>query len=162
MSIPPETRFHKNVLGFAALLIELNDNCHRLGFPVIDTGILRLAEVGLSKLPDSKVINSFCIHSRPLWDKILNREEEFLKQNLGTVFENLPVDLSPQIVKLLEATDNRGRKIVTEEDVEGIWLYLEALVKIAIKWLYQQAGNSTDEQGADQIRREAKKWGLSL
>jgi len=148
-------------MGFAALLIELNDNCHRLGYAIIDTGILRLAEVGLSKLPASKVIDSFCTHSRPLWDKILNREEEFLKQNLGTVFKNLPVDLSPQIVKLLEATDKQGRKILTKEDIEGIWLYLEALVKIAIKWLYQQACDSSAEEAAH-IKIEASKWGLTL
>jgi hypothetical protein len=150
-----EERFHQNVLGFAALLIELNDLCHKRGYGVIDQGILRVAEAAIKNFSPETVIGSFCKHSRPLWDKIKQRDEESLKKSLSVIFANLPVDLSSQIVELVEKKDSNGNRIVPKEDLEAIWLYLDALIKIGIKWLYQK-------QPLPELEMEASKWGIRL
>lgn len=142
-------------MGFAALLIELNDNCRKQGYNIIDPGVMTLTEAALERYSNEALISGFCTHSRPFWDKIRGHEESFLKQNLGVVFQKLPVDLSPQIIRLLEARDSQGKRVVNQDDLDVIWLYLEALVKIGIKWLYQR-------EPSDELEKEATKWGITL
>lgn len=150
-----EQRFHQNVLGFAALLIDINDSCHERGYGIIDKGILRVAEVALKSFSPTTVIKSFCQHSRPLWDKIRQRDEPSLKASLKSIFQNLPVDLSSQIINLIEAKDRAGNRVISDQDLADIWAYLDSLVKIGLKWLYQQ-------QPDDDLVQEASRWQVKL
>ncbi len=155
MSVSHEERFHRNVLDFAALLIELNDKCHQKGYGAIDQGILRVAEAALRNFSPITIISSFCHHSRPFWDKIRHHDEDSLKDSLSVIFSNLPVDLSPQIIKLIETKDYTGNRVIDQQDIDDVWSYLEALVKIGLKWSYQEAPSK-------ELENEARAWGIKF
>ncbi len=69
-------------------------------------------------------------------DQIIARHENFFSQNAAKLFPALPPDMITPVALLLTRKDENGTDIISKEDKEAIWTFLDCLVKICIKYIH--------------------------
>ena len=136
--LPAVECFKNNLADLFPLVYELVEKGDKKGCPTINITILTLTGNSiLSKNPD-QLIRSFIDRSHKYWDKILEKNEDFFNQNLGTIFGELPAESTKAFAKLATAKDAAGQPIISPEDKKSIWEFLHSLAKISIRYIHEK------------------------
>lgn len=149
---PPEERFHANTVKMTSLIRKVVVDANKVGYDEVTPFIVDLAAKYLSENYDKKsLIESFIIQSHPpinpndpngplnhtIWDRILERDEEFFKEKAFDIFRGLPMPAIEAFKKLATYQDPKTKQSIIEAaERKEIIDYFQAFVKIAIKYVH--------------------------
>ncbi len=139
---PEEERFITNVLDLTALIHDLATICWDAGRKDINPQLVAIAENYLEKYDPIKLIDVFIKYSYLHWEQIRLHVDIFFIDNAHVIFQHLPVDTSKiNAFKIFfTAVDDKGKNIISDEDIQAIWDIFESLVKICIKYIHRIRG----------------------
>lgn len=130
-----DEKFKANSISLAQYIVNLNEDAKKRGIILIDSNILNIG-VELLKTFDSKqIIEAFISRSKDSWNKIKNHDAEYFRQNTSIFFSGLPENVVENMGKLLMGNDEKGNFYIKNEYREKIWEYMEAFVKISLRYL---------------------------
>lgn len=154
MEIRPSAprRFKTNFSGLYDLGIDIIQDLEKRGYSVPVSSMLmrigkmviipQMLEKGISeeemKSDERKclaIIETFIVKSAAYWEQIKNHDEKFLVDNSSVLFSDLPENYVNGF-KDLFAMKDRGELIVKKEDLDDLWQFLEAMVRISIKHIH--------------------------
>lgn len=163
--------------GFTGAIHEIISDLWDQGYKQVDPKLIKLIEAWLNTEPILDIMNTFIANSYPFWSQIKKRKEDFFVSNLEKVFEKLPYkDKLGKFSKLFTMTDEFGERILSKEDRDIIWEYMESLVRISIVYIHKgRKPDATIKDGKaqaiyrehffediKQLNRIAKDWGVKL
>ena len=145
-------RFKTNFSGLYDLGIDIIQDLEKRGYSVPVSSMLmrigkmiiipQMSEKGVSPeelQSDEKkclvMIETFIVKSAAYWEQIKNHDEKFLVDNSSVLFSDLPKNYVDGF-KDLFAMKDRGELIVKKEDLDDLWQFLEAMVRISIKHIH--------------------------
>ena len=171
---PPEERLRDNIKGLIDLCRDIITDAQQKGFGGINVGLIDVAAMTLSKWNQTELINDFIDKSHMYWEKIRLREETFFRDNMATIFGNVPLIDMGAVAGLFDAT-HQGVALVPRDDRDAVWDFLTAMVKICIKYIHNERKpcvHKTDKGYQPFYRRKffpdirlevhAKSWGIKF
>ena len=175
-ALPPEDRFHRNVLDLTTFIQDLVGNVFDRGYDIINPNIIGLVSGFLKGYDKTKLIRNFIKYSYPHWDQIRIKDNEFFNENAMEIFRDLPINNINAFQALNNLKDERGDKVICDDDREAVWDFFHSLVKISIKYIHQNRSPAirTDSHGnkrpvymdhfMDEVELElhAKLWRIEL
>jgi hypothetical protein len=174
---PEEKRFITNVLDLTDLIHELSTVCWDAGVKDINPTMVLLAGSYLKTYDPVTLIEVFIKHSHMHWNKIKERSENFFIDNAHVIFQQLPMDSKNinAFKVLFTAVDDKGNKIIGQDDRNAVWDIFDSLVKICIKYIHTARGvklvqtpnglrpaYKNKKFGDIKVRELAKIWEITL
>lgn len=140
-----EQRFYDNVKDLSELIYELISLCYDNGYKHVHPELVKLASQVLSNFDKQRIIENFIQYSKPYWDNIIDRDEQFFILHASKVFSDLPLDNVDAFKILFTSTDKSGHLIINNDDKQAIWLFFDSLIKIVIKYIHEKRGPKLKE-----------------
>ena len=132
----PQDRFHENMIGLGELIYELISESSRRGYHSVEPRFVKIAVDYAASKDKIEAIENFINGSKDVWDQIIAREETFFAKNAAKLFPDLPPNMVTPVASLLTGKQTDGADIVSQEDKEAIWAFLDSLIKICIKYIH--------------------------
>lgn len=133
-----EDRFMSNASELTLFVHGLVKEVYNQGYQIVNPQLVEIAGHILNGFNKSDVIVSFITYSYPHWNSIRNKNKNFFVENAGKVFGDLPVSNVDAFKDLFIITDRDGNPVVSDENVEILWDFFHALVKISIKYIHRK------------------------
>lgn len=176
MIAPEEERFAKNANILAQAIHESLTKLYNSGHKTIDPTIVQMAAALISAFDKHYLIQGFIQNSHDkCWLYIKDKNEEFFLKNSSEIFKYLPMDRVNLFVDLFTTRDKNGIFIISDDLKDEIWGLLQAMVKIAIKYIHRMRSpkciiqnnvqnNTYDAQFFDEVdlEKHAKSWNINL
>ena len=123
-----KTRLQPSIIDFGSSIIESSSP-----ESIIDGFIKRSHEYCVKyKIEDGSDPHPY------VWEKIRNKEEDFLLNNLNTLFGELSKDTVILFAELFSITDSKGKLAVSSEKKEDMWSLLHGMVRICINYIHEK------------------------
>lgn len=142
-----EERFKIVIIDMAQLIRKIVVYVNSKGYKTkltpqtIDLGTVALNGFSGKKLTHEFVKRSYKIapgcETDTYWDKAREKNEDFLHQNLSILFGELSMDLVQDFSDIMKLKDDKGKYVVVDETRESIWEFLQALIKISIRFVHE-------------------------
>lgn len=100
---------------------------------------LSLLEVAISAAASADKLNmmgGFIRRSEEHWDKIADRNLDFLINNANVLFHGAPHSEISEFSRAFQITDKDGNRILTEAQIAVLWEMFKALVIVCIRHIY--------------------------
>lgn len=137
-SVPEEERFSKNASIMTQAIQESVSKLYKEGYKTVDPNMVALAAGFISAFDKNFLIQGFIQNSHnTCWDKIKERDEDFMINNSGDIFKYLPMDKVSLFRDLFLTKDDMGESVVPDSLKEQLWDILGAMVKISIKYIHK-------------------------
>lgn len=141
---PPPERFKVNLLYLVDhvkdIIVELNDRGHT----PLNGFMIDLAKAFLLEYDQNVMIRNFITKSynkETQWFAIKNKDEDGFLKNANAIFSNLP-GTADQYVDLFKELffkkDDKGNRLVEDDKLDQIWLYLHAMIKVCIHHIHEE------------------------
>ncbi len=132
----PVDRFCVNMNDMAQLAAELLQKANGLGCFIVDPTLVALGLQALETYDRTMLITRFIDYSVEYWDQIKERNQNFIEQNIDSIFSNLPMGDVKAFHQLFKATNAKGDPIIDNNDREDIWQYMDAFVMICLDYIH--------------------------
>lgn len=130
-------RFYENILDLIKLIQELIGFCYDRGHKHVHPLIIGMAAAAISQFDRKIIIDNFIKYSWKFWDKIIARDQEFIAEHADEIFFDLDQNHVDAFKMLYTSKDDRGRPIISQEDLDAIWDYFDSQIKICIKYIHE-------------------------
>jgi hypothetical protein len=171
-----EERFAKNANILAQAIHESLTKLYNSGHKTIDPTMVKMASALISAFDKHYLIQGFIENSHDkCWLYIKDKNEEFFLKNSSEIFKYLPMDRVNLFVDLFTTRDKNGIFVISDDLKDEIWGLLQAMVKIAIKYIHRMRSpkciiqnnvknNTYDAQFFDEVdlEKHAKIWNINL
>jgi hypothetical protein len=165
---PPEERFKQRLLEFIEFTKNVIIEGNNLGVKTpVSPLIMDLSKAFIEKEDAGKIVTTFTIRSLKSWDKIKNRDVEYIK-NSGSVFEGCPPKTVEDMKLLHDVLRPDGTKLFNETIQEGIWDYFDSLVKLSVCYVHKErcpdpvTKKYTKNFFPDmKVKSEVERWGIT-
>lgn len=137
-----EERFKQNLISLAQFIVDVNDDAVSRGIKIVDTSLLSVGVCLLEKISPKTIIDKFIDKSNGHWEKIRVHDQEYFETKALDFFAGIPEERISQMRVLLMGKDAAGKYYVPDNVRKTIWAYMDAFVKISLKYL------SPDGRGA--------------
>lgn len=148
-AVPTVTRFRTNLYAFLELMRELIGLCYEAGNREVNPNWISKIISFLDAFTSEDLIESFVEYSfirqadgsvDCIWDKIYEKNEEYISMKAGFLFRNLPIppDKISTFQVLFKSKDSQGNLVINETDRSAIWKYLNSTVKITLTYIHEQ------------------------
>lgn len=157
--VPPEQRFKRNAKALLALFVEYFDGLE--GAKRVDMTHINLSYMALKEMEMDPLITSFISNSSSHWDKLLNKDDNYLLKN---AIQLMPDRYHKKMRPYLDAIkDRHGGLLLDTESLQEAWNLTHNMVKCSIHYLYDNRKTLTDEQfRALEPVKLSKAWKLDL
>ncbi len=135
--------------------IDLLSDLNRDGIASVNLSKLNMAASAIRAFDPKKLFDSFS-KTNEHWINIKSRDPETLEKVLRSAYDSGIIDVSLFMIpfdcleKVSKDPQYRGLEQddwpITEQDIEVIWEYLEAIVKICVKIIHIRRRPSTDSE----------------
>ena len=134
-----EEKFCKNLDGLIKLFIDTIDWLKSEGVKTsLNTVILTFGHQYVLNSPKHEQITKFIEKSYEYWPAIKERNEFFLMENAGILFDGIPAQYISEVTRLLSEKDENGDFLIPANPTrDSIWKYLEVLVKNSIYYIHE-------------------------
>jgi len=174
-----EKVFHEHILGLIDLIADTLDWLKDEKIESSLSGISLRFFKSFMKNDENSLhdnISTFISKSYAYWPSIKKRDEEFLSNNAGILFEGVDETYINELNRLFLLKDENGDFLIpTSPTRESIWKYIECLVKDSIKYIHQYRspdpetkkyrrtyfGKTEDFEGIS-VRENATIWNVKL
>src|SRR5260221_6582289 len=134
-SLKYATTFRSNLivlLNFAKTIInEINSHpdiaSGRVTGTELNYGLLGMAITATESSDPEHITKGFIIRSVQHWEKIANRDLNFLINNADVLFKGAPEAEIRKFSEAFEIRDTKGNRVVTESNINNLWTILNAL-----------------------------------
>jgi hypothetical protein len=166
---PPEERFKRRLLEFIEFTksVIVEGNAAGIQTPVSPL-IMDLSKAFIEKEDAGKIVTTFTIRSLKSWDKIKNRDVEYIKNAGSNIFEGVPEKSVAEIKVLQDVLRPDGTRLFNETVQEGIWGYFDSLVKLSVCYVHKErcpdpvTKKYTKNFFPDmKIKSEVERWGIT-
>lgn len=142
-----EKNFRKNVEELIDLTVETLNWVKREGINHdISVGKLTMGKLYMNTYDDHSLITGFIKRSKDHWEKIKNRDEEFLFNNSSVIFSEFEDENIEFFNKLFLMKNNKNEFIIQKETKNAFWDILEDMVKNSIKYIHEFRGMEYNEE----------------
>jgi len=166
---PPEERFKRRLLEFIEFTksVIVEGNAAGIQTPVSPL-IMDLSKAFIEKEDAGKIVTTFTIRSLKSWDKIKNRDVEYIKNAGSNIFEGVPEKSVADMKLLHDVLRPDGTRLFNETVQEGIWGYFDSLVKLSVCYVHKErcpdpvTKKYTKNFFPDmKIKSEVERWGIT-
>ncbi len=166
---PPEERFKRRLIEFIEFTksVIVEGNAAGIQTPVSPL-IMDLSKAFIEKEDAGKIVTTFTIRSLKSWDKIKNRDVEYIKNAGSSVFEGVPEKSVSDFRNLHDVLRPDGTKLFNETIQEGIWDYFDSLVKLSVCYVHKErcpdpvTKKYTKNFFPDmKVKSEVERWGIT-
>ncbi|HSW76818.1 MAG TPA: hypothetical protein VLG50_07220 [Candidatus Saccharimonadales bacterium] len=159
---PEELRFVKNVEVMADAIYSGVQTLHQEGYKVIDPKLILLAKEIIRQFDPNELIQDFIKNSQEHWCKVKKRDEAFFIHNAATVFKQLPIDIVLLFKDLFLTVDKNNKSVVSDKLKNSIWELFDAMIKIAIRYIYRQRKINIHYFNHINLEEHATMWQIVL
>lgn len=131
-------KFEANVNDFIDYLRDLFEDCKTSGCQIVPDTLLEIGIKVVKGYPTRELIEALIESSYVHWQHICDQNEKYFNENLDAVFAGLKMQNVGLFKKLLTATDEKGELIVTDEDRDNIWAFLNSFVKLSLLFVHEE------------------------
>lgn len=134
-----EDVFYKNIDILISLSSDILQWAIQRGIKTkINPGILNLGKIYLAQMNKHELISGFIKRSYKYWDLIYNRDEKFLMENSGVLFNELDseyVDSFNELFSMIEP--DTEEYLIRPETRASLWNILHAMIENCIKYIHE-------------------------
>lgn len=130
-------KFAANVKSFIEYLRDLFQDCKESGHQIVPDILLEMGIQVVEGYSTRDLIESLIETSYEHWRHIHERNDLYFNQNLDSVFAGLKMQNVKLFEKLLTTRDSKDQLVVSDQDRENIWDYLNSFVKLALQFIHE-------------------------
>jgi len=166
---PPEERFKRRLIEFIDFTKSVIVEGNSMGIQTpVSPLIMDLSKAFIEKEDAGKIVTTFTIRSLKSWDKIKNRDVEYIKNSGSSVFEGCPPKAVEDMKLLHDILRPDGTKLFNDTVQAGIWDYFDSLVKLSVCYVHKErhpdpvTKKYTKNFFPDmKIKSEVERWGIT-
>ena len=136
-----ETIFYQN---FEVLLTFATDIINFVNEQGVETEItpevLNAGSMYVKFLDKKNIINGFIMRSYNYWEKIKDRDEDFLMTNCSVLFNELDESYIEDFNRLFSLKKDDGDFVLPKETRDSLWDILVEMIKCCIKYIHNERG----------------------
>ena len=140
MSKPPEELFYLNSISLIDLVCASIDYVKEQGIKTeASSFILNFAKNALNPSSYSYhvQVTTFIERSYKFWPNIKNRDDTFLNEHVGVIFEGLPKNYIKSFNELFSMKDEKDEYVLPADSTRKcVWDHLEQLIKCSIRYIH--------------------------
>jgi len=134
----PVERVKSNLLEIIRLTRDIISYVSQNGYKInIDPNLCNIAVKILENVQASKIVDGFIERSFNYWDKLKEKDEEFLLLNSNVLFGELDQNVISAFASMMKAKDPNGKSYVPDETKESVWKIIHAMIKGSIKYVHE-------------------------
>lgn len=95
-----------------------------------------IARVNEEEEKCTTIIETFITKSAVYWAQIKERDMNFLIENSAVLFSDLPEKYVTGFTSLFSMKDKNGAALIKTQDIDDLWKFLEAMVRISIRHIH--------------------------
>lgn len=103
----------------------------------LNSGLLRIGSTFLKSFSSKDIIDKFIIRSYEHWDKIKSRDELFLIENSGVLFQGLEIKHVNNFSRIFQLTNENGEWLLPKESRDSVWDILDAMIDNSIRHIHK-------------------------
>lgn len=135
---PPVERVKSNLLEIIRLTRDTISFVKGKGYKIdMDPNLCNIAVKILEGVQSNKIVDGFIERSFNYWDRLKNKDEEFLLVNATVLFGELDLSVTNTFAGMMRAKDENGKSYVQDETKESVWKLIHAMIKGSIKYVHE-------------------------
>lgn len=154
-----QQRFKANLVSLSKYILGVNDEASKRGIKIIDSGILGVGAALVENIDCKVMIETFITKSHSSWEEIRKHNEPYFVEHACDFFAGIPEDAIKKMITLIMGRNEKGEYYVDKKVRDTIWKYMEAFVKIALKYLHP---NGSGFMTADQYKFHFEVWEVKM
>lgn len=133
-----EERFFLTIEELIKLVHELTTSVTNKGYKIVDPAVIGVAAGVIKLVPVTRLIEVFVRRSHEHWEEIRGKKKNFFVKEAHNMFSDLPGGHVTAFKDLVSIVDKDSNPVVPNEDIDALFDFFQALVKISIKYIHKQ------------------------
>lgn len=160
MSVTADKRFHTTSLEFLDFIISLVDELRENGRTTYTTDKVSMARRFLSAYSPTHLLEGF-ISNHQYWDNIAEKNKDFVLKDVPVLYKDVGLDVNIVILPYKSYTTDKD-SCVTHEDIDIMWQYFTAMVKISCNYIYAKRQTDSEFEKEIDLSHYSEKFGFVL
>lgn len=171
-----EERFSQTIEELIKLVQDLTIEVTKKGYKIVDPQVIGVAVSVIKIVPASRLFEVFIRRSHEHWEKIRVKNKDFFIDEAHNMFSDLPGGHVSAFKDLVSIRDKDNNSVVPAEDIDALFEFFHAMIKISIKYIHKQRQPIVVKQADGtlykynvpsnfeyvQLDTHAKNWGVIL
>lgn len=170
MSMPlPEERFKERLVQFCEYIKGILQEANDAGIETpASPFVMDFIKNFIRKEESDKVVTTFVLRSFATWEKIKNREKDFLRTDGLKAFAGIPEKNVEEFNKLFDIKRPDGTPLMDDSTMEGVWQLFESLIKLSVIFVHhQRCPDPTTKKYTKNffpdmsVKKQVEMWGIT-
>lgn len=171
-----EERFSQTIEELIKLVQDLTIEVTKKGYKIVDPQVIGVAANVIKIFPTNKLLEVFIRRSNDHWEKIRVKNKDFFIDEAHNMFSDLPGGHVSAFKDLVSIRDKDNNPVVSSDDIDALFEFFHAMIKISIKYIHKQRQPIVVKQADGtlykynvpsnfeyvQLDTHAKNWGITL
>ena len=154
---PEEERFHSVLVGMIDFLAKIIEYTESRGHRVVSPLVLVVGREVILKYNKHDLTKLIIKRSEEYWDGIYTKDEEFFISKADIVFAEFKSDNVAPFKILFTAKDEKGGKLVGQDNRDALWKFIHSMVKICIQY-----ASKNGVIPKDKLSKHISKWEIKM